>query len=251
MNFIIHQKYNAYKNEIFKLTKDFKGSGRLFGDCKRNIIKVFSLGKSEFNIKSFKTPRFLNKVVYRYFRKSKARRSFEYANLLLQKGIKTPQPVAFYESYSYLGLCESYYISEHLQYDLTFRELITCPDYENHELILRQFTRFCHSLHENGVEFLDHSPGNTLIKKEGEGEYHFYLVDLNRMKFHESLDLKKRLQNLSHLTPKKEMIEVISDEYSKLYGIPYDEVFNELWDKTQDFNRKINRKRQLKARFNL
>jgi hypothetical protein len=32
------------------------------------------------------------------FKKSKARRSYEYATLLLDKGIGTPQPIAFLEN---------------------------------------------------------------------------------------------------------------------------------------------------------
>jgi hypothetical protein len=36
-------------------------------------------------------------------------------------------------------------------------------------------------MHEASINFLDHSPGNTLIVKKSEGKYDFYLVDLNRM----------------------------------------------------------------------
>ena len=53
------------------------------------------------------------------------------------------------------------------------------------EIILRQFIRFSYLLHQKGIEFLDNSPGNTLIKKNEKGVYDFYLVDLNRMKFHQ------------------------------------------------------------------
>ena len=50
----------------------------------------------------------------------------------------------------------------------TYRELITFPNYPDREEILRQFTAFTKQLHDNGVLFKDHSPGNTLIKKIGE-----------------------------------------------------------------------------------
>jgi hypothetical protein len=43
-------------------------------------------------------PHLINKIVYKKFRKSKARRSYEYATLLLDKGIGTPQPIAFLEN---------------------------------------------------------------------------------------------------------------------------------------------------------
>ena len=169
----------------------------------RNKIKVFDLNNGQINIKSFKIPALINKIAYRYFRKSKAKRSFEYAQVLLKKNINTPAPIAFYEEHTFLGLRKSFYVSENLQYDLTFRELINIPDLPDHENILRQFTHFCFEMHEKGIEFLDNSPGNTLIKKTANDKYQFYLVDLNRMQFHKSMSFELRMKNMQRLTPKK------------------------------------------------
>ena len=146
--------------------ENFTTTAVLFGNGKRNTIKLFELEGKTINVKSFKVPSFYNKIAYKFFRKSKARRSYEYANRLLKYGIGTPQPIAFAENFSFIGLNKSYYISEHLESDLTFRELVENPDYPDHENILRQFIRFSYNLYENGIEFLDHSPGNTLIKKD-------------------------------------------------------------------------------------
>nr|WP_315178124.1 lipopolysaccharide kinase InaA family protein [uncultured Flavobacterium sp.] len=229
--------------------QNFKTTGTVFGDGQRNIIKLFTVDGAVINIKSFKIPNLINKIAYKYFRKSKARRSFEYATNLLEKGIGTPQPIAFFENYSWLGLKESYYASEHFQTELTFRELVEIPDYPDHSTILRQFTRFSFNLHEKGIEFLDHSPGNTLIKKVSEKQYEFFLVDLNRMNFHAQMDVNMRMKNLSRLTPKKEMIEIMSDEYAKLYNKSFKEVFDTMWYYTCEFQEKYHRKRRLKAKY--
>jgi tRNA A-37 threonylcarbamoyl transferase component Bud32 len=249
MVFHFNKLYAHYESSIKEIVFKFDSSGTMFADGKRNKIKLFDLEEKTINIKSFKIPNLLNKVIYRFFRKSKAKRSFEYATVLLEKGIGTPEPIAFVENYNWLGLLDSYFVSEHLDTELTFRELVTFPDYENHESILRQFTRFCFLLHEKGVEFLDHSPGNTLIKKEQNAVYSFYLVDLNRMKFHNAMDFNTRMKNLSHLTPKKEMIAVMSEEYAKLYGKHYDEVFSLMWKFTNEFQLKYQRKRKIKSFF--
>jgi len=159
---------HSFKNNIDLIKSNilnFNSKGQIFGDGKRNIIKLFEFGGITMNIKSFKIPSLINKIAYRYFRKSKARRSFEYATLLLEKGIGTPQPIAFLENYNWIGLKDSYYASEHLQCDLTYRELVEIPDYPDHENILRQFTRFSYDLHQKGIEFKDHSPGKSLNKK--------------------------------------------------------------------------------------
>lgn len=230
----------------FKFSKTFKYSkgvlhfirefntplGAVFIEGNRNMIKLFELNGEKINIKSFKIPHLINKVAYKYLRKSKARRSFEYAAILLDKGVGTPAPIAYFENYNWLGLKDSYYVSEHLEAELTFRELVEIPDYPDMDNILRQFTRFTFDLHEKGIEFLDHSPGNTLIKSMGEGKYSFYLVDLNRMKFHKELSLEKRINNLRRLTYKKEMVRVISNEYTKLYNAEEELFFEKLWKAT-------------------
>ncbi|GEL11405.1 hypothetical protein FGL01_21440 [Flavobacterium glycines] len=233
-----------------RMIENFKTSGVLFGDGKRNTIKLFELDDKTINIKSFKVPHIVNRIVYRYFRKSKARRSYEYAVRLLENGIGTPQPVAFFENSNWLGLKDSYYVSEHLSVDLTYRELITIPDYPDYENILRQFTRFSFGLHEKGIEFLDHSPGNTLINKAEEGQYRFYLVDLNRMNFHSSMDFEQRMKNLSRLTPKEEMVVIMSDEYAKLYSSKSPrEIFDKMWYETRSFREGFERKKRFKKQL--
>lgn len=249
MQINIFSSFLANKSKLLNYIENFDSSGLLFGDGKRNKIKLFELEGKTINVKSFKIPNLINKVAYKHFRKSKAKRSFEYATILLERGIGTPQPIAYVENYNWLGLKESYYASEHLVTELTFRELVEMPDYPDHENILRQFTKFSYDLHQKGIEFLDHSPGNTLIKKVSEGQYSFYLVDLNRMNFHESMDFDLRMKNLSRLTPKKEMIAIMSDEYAKHYSQSTDVVFEKMWQATNDFQEKFAQKQRMKKKL--
>ncbi|MEG0917666.1 MAG: lipopolysaccharide kinase InaA family protein, partial [Myroides sp.] len=130
------------------------------------------------------------------------------------------------------------------------RDLVQNPDLENHEEILRAFTVFCYKLHEAGVEFKDHSPGNTLIKINSDNSYSFYLVDLNRMKFHTQMSFEQRMYNLRRLTPKKEMIAIMANEYAKLYTQKSEqEIFNLLWNLTSEFQMKFHRKQKLKKQI--
>mgnify|MGYP000707313580 CR=1 FL=1 len=104
-------------------------------------------------------------------------------------------------------------------------------------------------MHQKGIEFLDHSPGNTLIKNEGNGNYSFYLVDLNRMRFHDTLDFQTRMKNLSRLTPKREMIAIMSNEYAKLSGKNENTVFETMWKFTEDFQYRFHRKKRIKKKL--
>ena len=249
MNLILNDKYKDYEDKLLEQIKLFDITGRNFVKGQRNHIKLFEFEGTTINIKSFKIPHFINKIAYKYFRKSKARRSFEFATTLLERGVGTPQPIAYFENFDFIGLKDSYYVSEHLQCDLTFRELVEIPDYPNHATILRQFTQFSFDLHQKGIEFLDHSPGNTLIKKTTDGNYNFFLVDLNRMEFHKTMPFEMRMENLCRLTPIKEMVAVMSNEYSKLSGESEQLIFETLWKMTSDFQKYFFRKRRLKKKL--
>ncbi|MES2543678.1 MAG: lipopolysaccharide kinase InaA family protein [Bacteroidota bacterium] len=246
---VLNPLFVSNEKEIVGFIEKFDTAGVVFIEGKRNKIKLFEIAGKTVNIKSFKKPGIINKLVYKLFRKSKAKRSFEYATTLLENNIGTPEPIAFFEKHDLLGLKESYYASEHLVTELTFRELVQIPDYPQNEIILRQFTRFSFDLHEKGIEFLDHSPGNTLIKKVNEGEYNFYLVDLNRMKFHESMDFETRMKNLRRLTPQKGMVSIMSNEYAKLYNKTEAEIFERLWFHTSEFQNAFAKKKRLKKKL--
>lgn len=245
---IIATAYQEFLSQVKDIFHNFNSKGEIFIKGSRNSIKLFKLGDKTVNVKSFKKPNLINKIAYKYFRKSKARRSFEYASVLKEKGIGTPEPIAFYENSDFIGLKESYYACEHLICDLTYRELVE-TDYPDAENILRQFTHFTFDMHEKGIEFLDHSPGNTLIINDGNGKYSFYLVDLNRMKFHSYLDFNTRMKNLSKITPKEEMIAIMSNEYAKLSGIDEERVFKTMWQLTQDFQYRFYRKKRIKKKL--
>lgn len=243
----IHVDFEDKAEHIDAIINNFDAQGVPFGNQDRNALKLFELGNATVNVKSFRVPNLVNKIAYRFFRKSKAQRSFEYAKTLTKLGIGTPQPIAYYQYLKPLSFYKSYYISLQQDCDLTYRELTKDLEYPDHEEILRAFTRFTFDLHEKGVNFLDHSPGNTLIKKEGD-VYKFYLVDLNRMEF-ESLNFEDRIKNFAKLTTHKSMIEVMSDEYSKCIDEDYDTVFNLMWQYTQEFQERYHRRRRLKKKI--
>lgn len=245
--FKFSQEYFSLDQKILNCIENFNNSGKIFIKGSRNVIKLFQVNDQTVSIKSFKSPNLINKIIYRYFRKSKAKRSFEYASKLIELQIGTPKPVAFYENYDFIGLKDSYYACEHLENVFEFRAVELDVNYPDAEKILKQFIRFCYDMHEKGIEFLDHSPGNTLIKDNGNGEYLFYLVDLNRMKFHNNMDLKLRMKNLSRLTSKEKIVAIMSNEYANLSGENENVVFQMMWQATQDFQYRFHRKKKIKS----
>ncbi len=240
------------KNKLSGCIENFSTTGAIVCDGKRNIIKVFEIDTSAINIKFFKVPVLVNKLIYRYFRRSKARRSFDYASVLLEMGIATPKPIAYVEFFSVLGLEKSYYVSEHFYSDLTFDDLVENINYPDRENIIRQFTKFTFDLHEKGIKFRDHSATNTLIKKVAEGQYQFLLVDLNRMKFDVIMRFDRRMNNFCRLTQKEEILVIMSNEYSKLYSAHSEiEIFKQMCFFNKKYYLKLENKRRLKKLIRL
>ncbi|MFK5983393.1 MAG: Kdo domain containing protein [Flavobacteriaceae bacterium] len=252
MQFKKHYIFNKNQNEIDinQISDLITNFDKLEGEeGERNTIKKVSLDGIELNIKSFKIPHIINSVVYSIFRKSKANRSFFYANKLLSLDIKTPIPIAYFEFSKFIFLRNSYYVSKDLDYLLLYRDLVLNENYLDYDTILRQFTQFTFDLHEKGINFLDHSPGNTLITKNPiTSNYEFYLVDLNRMKF-QKMDYNERIKNFAKLTHKKSMVKIMANEYAKLLNIDESKVFNDMWGVTEAFQKKYYDKIALKRRI--
>lgn len=242
------QKYEIKKgydkNVLSDILKNFEKSGILDAEVGRNKIKKFIIinngEKKEINVKNFGKKNILSQLIYKYFTASKAKRSYEYANRLLEKNIKTPEPIAYFDDYIDEETKEkkSFYISEELNYEFTCREVFwdekSSPEInlllsKERDKIIREFTEFTFDLHEKGIKFEDFSPGNVLIKMEKNGKYGFYLVDLNRMKFNQKMNLSVRMKNVSKMIEFKKYAEKISEEYAKLCKKPYEKVFKKLY----------------------
>ena len=247
MKIVFSEASKTNQSEIIQVIKDFNNKGENIYGGSRNTIKTYNVKDFVINVKSFKIPNIINQIAYRFFRKSKAQRSFEYAEKLKSLHIGTPQPIAYFENSNVLFFKDSFYVSEHLQADLTFRELTKDFNYPNHTEILKAFTRFTYKLHENDIEFLDHSPGNTLIKLNN-GDYKFYLVDLNRMNF-KKLTLDERIKNFARLTSSKKIVAIMSKEYARLVNKPEEEIYQKMWQYTSEFQEKFYRKKRLKKRL--
>lgn len=249
MKLIVHPTFSGQEKAIVHILENFDTRGELLTKGSRNTIKIFQDFSIELNVKAFKIPNAVNRIVYRYLRDSKAKRSYEYALRLLGKGIGTPKPVAYAEYGEGFGLGKSFYVCKHIRADYTYRDLVEQKNLPYKEEMLRAFTRFCFELHEAGVEFKDHSPGNTLIESKS-GTFSFYLVDLNRMNFHDQMSFDLRMFNLRRLTPQKEMIKVMANEYAKHYHAKTEkEIFDRMWAETCRFQEKFHRKQRLKKKL--
>ena len=239
-----HEIKEGYNKEVLlEVLRNFDNSGESVNE-ERNRIKRFEIehnGKEkEINVKCFSRKNRITEFIYKYFKGSKGKRSYLYGRKLLQLGIKTPEPIAYFDDY-YDEIAEekrTFYISENLEYQLTCREIFGNGNFtheakeiikKDKEKLIKLFTEFTFSLHEKGVEFHDYSPGNVLIKKTNDDSYEFYLIDLNRMTFRKKLGFSRRMRNVSRMMEETQYIEKFSKYYSELYKKNYLRVFFRLY----------------------
>ena len=90
----------AFNTQLLDFIINFKSLGDMFNDGDRNVIKTMTIDGVLVNVKSFRIPNLINKFVYRFFRKSKAQRSFEYAQYLENHDFGTPKPLGYFENSS-------------------------------------------------------------------------------------------------------------------------------------------------------
>ena len=166
----------------------------------------------EINVKRYRVPILINRIAYRFFRKSKAVKAYFNSLEVRKRGFNTPESIACIETFRGGLLHYSYYISLQCPFHKEMRELYFGPLTGNEDL-LRAFARYTAALHEAGICHQDYSPGNVLVNGEGDC-FQFALIDINRMKFRQ-MDLKKGCKNLRRMFENEEIYTFIAQEYAR------------------------------------
>lgn len=200
---------------VARLNHDFSTSGSVLYE-KRNVLKRFAVKNTSVVIKAFKTPSFLKSIIYGWFRKSKAKRSFEYALRLQELNIGTPAPIGFLECRTLGCLTTSYYASKESDCTHTFNDLIGNPTFPFRTEILTAIGQFTARLHEAGIRHQDYSGGNILFEYRDE-KVKIELVDLNRLKF-SKVNLLDGCRNFERLNIDADALRIMGKAYALARG---------------------------------
>jgi tRNA A-37 threonylcarbamoyl transferase component Bud32 len=180
---------------------------------KRNIVKRMQMQDTVVVVKRFKRPNPVQRIVYTYFKPSKAERGFKYAERFENLGIHTPQSVAYIEIKRGRLLRDSYYVATNFE-GTTLDKMADAGELSDE--VVGALARLLVKMHELGIEHGDPNLGNFMYAKGATGKEQFAVIDTNRSKFGRELSKRKSINNLKRLTHNRELLQRIVEQYASL-----------------------------------
>ncbi len=219
---IINPKWKSWHDFLVSLPDRMDKEGEYVYGGERNLIKNFTTPDgTTIVVKRFHRPRCINKFVYSWgLRQPKGVRAFHYATLLRSRHVETPEAVAYIEERHHTILHESYLITLHCPYPHLLYEMAdTTPDV--YRPMARALASFTAHMHDAQILHRDYSPGNILWKQDDDGNYHFAVVDINRMHFGH-VSMARGCSNFARLWGPKEFVILTVRAYAEIRGFDPD-----------------------------
>lgn len=221
MHIIVNPKYENLRASVEEAIRNYATSGTYIYKG-RNTLKSFNVDGKCVVVKSFRPLAFVKGLIYTFFRKSKARRSYENAITFAARGVDTPCPIAYAESRRFGLLHSTFYMCEYTGYE----EIATLlNDQASYDVSLaKAFAEFAADLHIKGILHYDLNSGNVLFQKESKSEtiYRFQLIDINRVKFMPegtAVPMADCLENITLFTGNRALHAYVAECYARYRGL--------------------------------
>lgn len=238
--------HDNFTNRCETILQLFDGSDEIV-QAGRNTLKRITFEGSVSVVKAFRVPSFPQNYSYGLFSKSKAKKSYDNANRLLELGFITPAPVGYVEFKTGGKLLNSYYICDFASDVKTLHELWNEQVIPASELI-EEFAAFCFQLHSKGVLHRDFNPKNVLVSKVDDKRT-FSMVDINRITWGENISLEKAIESLSRLPFSKATRTLMLKKYAKLSDVDLERCLALLKKSEAKTERYFRNKRRLRRIF--
>lgn len=147
----------------------------------RNHIKSFEVQGTTVVVKYFKHLPLFRRIIYTFFRKDKAIRSYENSAEIIRRGFSAPTPIAYVAVKKGGILYDVYYASALTDAKAVRDGLLEKQPYN--KPLLDACISFVAAMHEKGILHNDQNSTNVLYNETPKEHYSFELIDVNRMKF--------------------------------------------------------------------
>ena len=223
MKLIINPKYRKDEKMIRDMLSRFDDPS--YGVTLRNQRNVIKNIDDKYIIKKFVKITSANRTIYSFIRKTKAQRSYEYAQKYKNLGIETPDGIAYMETKRNNILRDCYYIYKYSDFKEVAPFLKEPPTPESEKVVLG-YIHLIVEMHAKGIEHRDLNPTNILYQvNEKTGEIEYQVLDINRTSFMgKPLTDHQRFGNLLRVCYDDYWFRFIIANYEKEAGFPEDYV---------------------------
>jgi hypothetical protein len=211
---VLNPKFEHLRQYIEEIPGRMESRGEVL-EAGRNLIKQDRVAGVHLVIKQYRRIYLPNKIRYSYFYPSKAQRAYDYGQILLSNGFKTPVPIAYIEVRQNTLIQASYFICEYTS--LTTLTAVVQQKVVPPGNLMVELARFTYSLHQKELYHIDYSVGNILYQTTGE-RIEFALIDNNRMKFG-PVSFKEGIRNLVRLGLPVSQLTLLAEEYTRLRNV--------------------------------
>lgn len=190
------------------------GEGKLMHDG-RNQIRLLTHGGEDFVVKRYKRANLPQRFAYSFFRPTKARRAYCFAALMRQRGIDTPQEVAYMERRSGGLFTTGYFVCLPAKGTTVIDILRSDSDFD--KAVATDLAAFIVTMHSRGVLHGDMNLANFIMTTDSDGKRRFAVVDTNRSHFTDGLPTREEcLDNLHTLTHQRAVFRFVVERYAEL-----------------------------------
>ena len=245
---VVSPQFPEEEPRVRSLEDHFDDQGEVIYQA-RNVIRIIPGKEGRIVVKRFGKIFLANRFVYAWLRQSKAKRSYLNGRELLRRGVSTPAPVAYTETFRGGFLRDSMYVYAYYAGDDNMRRVLKEHDYPDRDALLRSFARYACSILDKGVFHKDFSPGNIIFEKTA-SDYRFTLIDINRISFGPVAEAKRR-QVFRRLFTDEDTLTILADEYADATGGDREAVTATMIGYSRRFIGKKTRKKKIKKMLGL
>lgn len=166
----------------------------------RNTVAATLLDGKKVVVKEYGHQDPIRGFIYGIFRQPKALRAYNNALRLLAEGFLTPAPIACAFEKQGGRLIRSWLITEIAEGSLV-KDLYIYPglQQQEREALWKALSKYTYALHSARILPLDYNCENIFYKPAEDGNFEFSLVDINRMRFGQTVSFRQAMRSFEQL----------------------------------------------------
>lgn len=212
MRIILNPKYEFLREYLSQLEEHFDKEGKeIHRD--RNVLRILRHEGLVLCVKRYGPTSLTNSLAQRIYKDSKGKKAYFNPMHLRERGIDSPEPVAFVKYNKGILRTTTYFVCLYSHYRYNMNDVATL-DSDEKKLVTENFARFAARLHKNGFLHRDFSSSNILYDFIN-GRYRFTLIDTNSIRSGRPIHIERGCANLAKLSGDDEFFKILAQHYAE------------------------------------